>query len=50
VREALDAVWGKPGEASGVLVELGRKNQDLFRFEKMLEGEEDESRPGAITV
>ena len=50
VREALDAMWDKPGEASGILVELGRKNQNLFRFEKMLEGEEDGSKPGAITV
>ena len=38
VCEALDAMWGKLGEASGVLVELGRRNQGFFRFEKMLEG------------
>ena len=25
VCEALDAMWGKPGEAGGVLVELGRR-------------------------
>jgi len=37
VREALDAFWERPGDASGVLVELSRKNQDLFRFEKTLE-------------
>jgi hypothetical protein len=38
VYEALDAMWGKPGEASGVLVERGSKNQDLYKFEKMIEG------------
>jgi hypothetical protein len=37
VREALDAMWDKPGEASGVIAELTGKNQGLFRFEKMLE-------------
>jgi hypothetical protein len=38
VREALDVMWGKPGEASDVIAELMGKNQGLFRFEKMLEG------------
>jgi len=37
VGETLDAFWERPGEAGGVLVELGRRNQNLFRFEKMLE-------------
>jgi hypothetical protein len=50
VRETLDTFWGKPGEATEALGRLRLDNQGLYRFEKMLEGEEDESRPGAITV
>ncbi len=50
VRETLDAIWDKPAEASGAIVELTGKNQDLFRFEKMLESEEDGSKLGAIPV
>jgi hypothetical protein len=40
VREALDAMWGKPGEASGVIVELAKKNQDLYKFVKMIESKD----------
>ncbi|MFQ6053703.1 MAG: hypothetical protein ACE5OO_05710, partial [Candidatus Bathyarchaeia archaeon] len=37
VRETLEAVWRKPDDASEFLEELRRRNEDLYRFEKMLE-------------
>jgi hypothetical protein len=37
VREALDAFWGKPSDATAALGALRRGNQDLYRFEEMLE-------------
>jgi len=41
VRGALDMFWGKPGEATEALGRLRRDNQDLYRFEKMLEEENE---------
>lgn len=43
VRKALDAFWEKPAEAVGTLGRLRQENQDLYRFEKMLEGEGEAS-------
>jgi len=40
VRETLDAVCKKPETAVEILEELGRKNEDLYRFEEMLESRE----------
>jgi len=37
VRETLEAVWKKPDNASESLEELRRRNEDLYKFEKMLE-------------
>jgi hypothetical protein len=37
VRETLDAIWSKPDEAEKILIEIARKNESLYEFEKMLE-------------
>ncbi len=40
VRETLDVVCKKFETAVEILEELGRKNEDLYRFEEMLESRE----------
>jgi len=42
VREALDTVWKKPEYADNVLDGLLKRNVELYRFEKTLEGEDKE--------
>ena len=37
VRKMLESIWSKPGKAEEVLVEFRKRNEDLYRFEKMLE-------------
>jgi len=37
VREALDALWKEPERAKEVLSELRAENEDIYRFEEMLE-------------
>jgi hypothetical protein len=39
VRTGLDAIWKEPEGAEKVLANLLAKNEGLFRFEKMLEGD-----------
>ena len=43
VRELLERVWQQPTQASSILGEVLRKNEELYRFEKML------SQPSAVT-
>jgi hypothetical protein len=43
VRELLERVWQQPTQASSILGEVLRKNEELYRFEKML------SQPSAAT-
>jgi len=40
VRETLDTVWKQPEKAEEILDELRRRNEDLYRFEEMLEAPE----------
>jgi len=42
VREALDAFWERPGDATATLGALRRDNQDIYRFEEKLEAKEVE--------
>ena len=37
VRETLDIVWQQPEKAVEILDELRMRNEDLYRFEEMLE-------------
>jgi len=37
VRKMLDSIWRQPEKAEEVLVEFRERNEDLYRFEKMLE-------------
>jgi hypothetical protein len=39
VREALDKIWKKPEKSEDILVELQRSNEDIYKFEKMLESQ-----------
>ena len=44
VREALGTVWKKPEYADNVLDGLLKRNEELYRFEKTLEGEDKDNR------
>lgn len=37
MREALDALWKEPGRAGEIVMELRAENEDLYKFEEMLE-------------
>ena len=37
VRKMLESIWGQPEKAEEVLMEFRERNEDLYRFEKMLE-------------
>jgi len=39
VRRTLDNVWSDSEGAAGILEELEKGNEDLYRFEKMLEAQ-----------
>lgn len=41
VRAGLDAIWKEPEKAESVFTDLLARNEELYRFEKMLEGEEE---------
>ena len=41
VRRILDYVWSDSEGASGILEELEKGNEDLYRFEKMLEAQQN---------
>ena len=43
VRELLERVWQQPTQVSSILGEVLRKNEEVYRFEKML------SQPSAAT-
>ena len=43
VRDAIDALWRDPGGGENVLAKLRTRNEELYRFEKMLEGEGEAS-------
>jgi hypothetical protein len=44
--ETLDAFWRKPGEATAILGNLRRDNEDLYRFEEKLEGANTKAESG----
>jgi len=37
VRETLDALWSDPERAGEIMRELRAENEDLYKFEEMLE-------------
>jgi len=49
VRDALDAFWKKPGEATEALGRLRRDNEDLYRFEEKLEAKENKPRVNNVS-
>jgi len=49
VRETLDGFWEKPDEATITLGRLRRDNEDLYRFEEMLESGDDKPLPAHET-
>lgn len=41
VRETLDVLWKDPGRAGEIMRELRAENEDLYKFEEMLESKDD---------
>ena len=45
VREILEAVWRKPVDAEGILKRILHKNEETYRFERMLNEENKKPSP-----
>jgi hypothetical protein len=42
VRSSIDNLWSDPEKGEEILRQLGERNQDIFKFEEMLEGKRPE--------